>query len=68
MVILTHGVCSNDKNYSSVKDLKYAIENAWFKIKPEVIQNHILSIEDSIFKVIQQHGTVIKYYFFFILF
>lgn len=50
--VLSRAIYPNRNQYSSVKGLKYAIENAWYKFVQETIQIFIFSVEDRIYKVI----------------
>ncbi|GBL81576.1 hypothetical protein AVEN_93378-1 [Araneus ventricosus] len=57
----TRSVYQNPKQNSSFKELKSAIEDAWNDLKPELIQNLVLSMENRVFQLIQSKGAIIKY-------
>lgn len=57
--ILTREVCANSRQYSTIKDLKAAIEKAWYDISPETLQNLVLSMQQRVFDLIKcKSGTV----------
>lgn len=39
---LSRAITQNGKQYFSVKEMKLAIENMWFEIKPQAIHNLVL--------------------------
>lgn len=59
--ILTRVVYANGKQYSTVSELKEAIEMAWYVIKPETLQKLVLSMKKRVFDLIKNHGSFIDY-------
>lgn len=59
--ILIRTFYQNGRQYSSVKNLKSAIENAWFEIKLEIIQNLCLSMEHHIFQITKCNRAIINH-------
>lgn len=58
---LARKVYANGRQYFSTKDLTTAIEQAWYELSPEVMQNLVLSMENRVFEVIKGNGNTIKY-------
>ena len=59
--ILTRVVYANGKQYSTVPELKEAIEKAWYEIEPDTLQKLVLSMKTRVFELIKQRGSYTKY-------
>ena len=57
--ILSREVYANGRQYSSLTELKSVIEEKWYNLDPEIIQNLITSMPNRVFKVINSNGTII---------
>ena len=56
-----HKVYINDKQLSSVHELKTSIEDVWYEIDHEIVQDLISSMKTRIYEIIQKHGCTIKF-------
>ena len=50
MVILTRDVYANGHQFATVQELKLQIERSWYSLKPEFLQNLVLSMFDRDFQ------------------
>ena len=54
-------VYADNRQFSSVDNLKTAISQTWDKIDQETIDNLILSMDNRIFQVINRNGDATDY-------
>lgn len=54
-------VYKNNRSYSSVNELWDAVQDAWYTIVPEILQNLINSMKNRIFEVINLNGSQTHY-------
>jgi len=59
--ILVREVYKNQRQFSSVADLKVAIWLAWNSLDPNVLQNLVSSMPNRIFQVINRSGRITDY-------
>lgn len=59
--LLSRMVYSNGKQYTTLEDLKTAIQESWENLSSHFIQNNIRSMPDRCVKVIQRNGDKISY-------
>jgi transposase len=53
-------IYADNKQYRTVAELKNAISTAWNNLSIETLQNHVDSMPDRIFQVIQHNGGATK--------
>ena len=58
---LARKVYENGRQYFSTKELKAAIEQVWYTLCLEIMQNLVLSTENRVYEVIKGNGNTIKY-------
>ncbi len=51
----------NERQYFSTMDRKATVEQTWYELCPEVMENLVLSMENSVFEVIRGNANTIKY-------
>ena len=59
--IMTQEVYAGGKQYTSVRDLKIAIQAAWSNLDPEVLEKLALSMRKRCVKILKQQGAYISY-------
>lgn len=59
--IMCRKVYSNGRQYSSVQELKRSIEDAWYEIDPQIMQDLVSSMETRVYEVIQKHGCTTRF-------
>ena len=57
---LVRKVYQNDKQYSTTNELKVAIEKEWQRIHLNIMQKHILSMKDRVYKLIEKKKVLIQ--------
>lgn len=58
---LVRAIYANNTQYATVAELKTAILAAWEKLTLKTLQNHVNSMPNRIFQVIQRNGAATDY-------
>lgn len=59
--LIVRQVYKNFKQYNSINELWNAVQDAWYEIEPEYLQNLINSMKNRIFEVINVNGSQTHY-------
>lgn len=59
--IMCRKVYSNARQYSSEKELKTSIEDAWYDIDPQTMQDLVSSMQSRVYDVIHKHGCATRF-------
>ena len=59
--LIARRVYHNQRQFNKVDELWTEIQNVWYNIEPDILQNLIVSMKDRIFDVIRLNGAQTKY-------